>query len=117
MRRRLDATSRESPRALAMTERIAYGSDGVAHAVRVLLRGGTVAFPTETVYGLGARADRGESVRAIFEAKGRPRGNPLIVHVADVASARLLAAAWPPVAEALASAFWPGPLSLVVRAR
>lgn len=80
----------------------------------MLREGGLVAFPTETVYGLGARADRAEAVRRIFEAKGRPSGNPLIVHVADRAAARSLAARWPDVAEALATAFWPGPLTLVV---
>jgi len=81
----------------------------------VLVEGGLVAFPTETVYGLGARADRAEAVRRIFEAKGRPSGNPLIVHVADRAAARALAAEWPDVAEALAEAFWPGPLTIVVK--
>ena len=80
----------------------------------MLVEGGLVAFPTETVYGLGARADRAEAVRRIFEAKGRPSGNPLIVHVADRAAARRLAAAWPEVAEQLAEAFWPGPLTIVV---
>ena len=84
-------------------------------AARVLVGGGLVAFPTETVYGLGARADRAEAVRRIFTAKGRPSGNPLIVHVEDRDAARALAAEWPEVADALAAAFWPGPLTLVVR--
>ena len=83
-------------------------------AAAALREGKLVAFPTETVYGLGARADRSDAVRGIFAAKGRPPGNPLIVHVPDRASARALAARWPDVAEALAIRFWPGPLTLVV---
>jgi L-threonylcarbamoyladenylate synthase len=86
----------------------------VAEAVAVLDRGGLVAFPTETVYGLGADASSAAAVDRIFEAKGRPRGHPLIAHVADVAQARSAAAVWPEAAEALADAFWPGPLTLVV---
>lgn len=73
-----------------------------------------MAFPTETVYGLGARADRAEAVRAIFEAKGRPSTNPLIVHVHDREAAQGLVRRWPDAAEALAAAFWPGPLTLVL---
>ena len=76
-----------------------------------------MVFPTETVYGLGADARRDEAVAAIFAAKGRPADNPLIVHVADIATARSLAAEWPEVAERLAAKFWPGPLALVVRAK
>ena len=87
----------------------------IREAAAVLRTGRLVAFPTETVYGLGARADRSEAVRGIFAAKGRPSGNPLIVHVADRDAARSLAAEWPEVADALAAAFWPGPLTLVVR--
>lgn len=89
----------------------------IADAAAVLRAGGLVAFPTETVYGLGARADRAEAVRGIFEAKGRPAQNPLIVHVADVAHARALVEEWPATAELLAAAFWPGPLTLVLRRR
>jgi len=81
----------------------------------VLTTGGLVAFPTETVYGLGANALAEEAVRRIFEAKGRPSRNPVIVHVATPAQARELAADWPEKAERLAAAFWPGPLTLVVR--
>ena len=81
----------------------------------MLLAGGLVAFPTETVYGLGARADRSEAVSRIFAAKGRPAGNPLIVHVGEIEAARALAEGWSEVAQALAEAFWPGPLTLVVR--
>ena len=97
------------------TRRLTFSEAAIEEAAATLVRGGLVAFPTETVYGLGARADRGDAVRKIFAAKGRPSGNPLIVHVADRDSARSLAAEWPAIADALAEAFWPGPLTLVVR--
>lgn len=87
----------------------------LAEAAAVLRRGGLVAFPTETVYGLGAHALDAAAVARIFAAKGRPATNPVIVHVADAAAARTLAADWPDTAERLAAAFWPGPLTLVVR--
>jgi L-threonylcarbamoyladenylate synthase len=96
------------------TTRLPLSEAAIRAAADVLVAGGLVAFPTETVYGLGARADRAETVRRIFEAKGRPPGNPLIVHVADREAARSLARSWPDVAEALARASWPGPLTLVV---
>lgn len=82
----------------------------------VLARGGLVAFPTETVYGLGADARRADAVARIFEAKGRPARNPLIVHVdaPPVANGGLVSH-WPPIAELLSSRFWPGPLTLVLR--
>jgi L-threonylcarbamoyladenylate synthase len=86
----------------------------VAEAVAVLRAGGLVALPTETVYGLGARALDPEAVGRIFAAKGRPSSHPLIAHVLDEAHARALAGAWPAGAERLAKAFWPGPLTLVV---
>lgn len=81
---------------------------------RVLRAGGLVAFPTETVYGLGAHALDPAAVQRIYEAKGRPSYNPLIVHVADADAARALASAWPDEARRLAAAFWPGPLTLVL---
>jgi L-threonylcarbamoyladenylate synthase len=84
-------------------------------AVEVLLRGGLVAFATETVYGLGAIAADPGAVARIFAAKARPTINPLIVHVAGVAQARLCVAEWTDLAEQLAARFWPGPLSLVLR--
>lgn len=84
------------------------------HAAEVLRSGGLVAFPTETVYGLGANALDAAAVARIFEAKGRPANNPLIVHVARIEQARELAALWPATAERLAARFWPGPLTLVV---
>jgi L-threonylcarbamoyladenylate synthase len=86
----------------------------VAAAARRLADGGLVAFPTETVYGLGARADDDAAVAAIFAAKGRPTDHPLIVHVADLARALRFAAALPDAARQLAEAFWPGPLTLIV---
>jgi L-threonylcarbamoyladenylate synthase len=83
-------------------------------AADVLRRGGLVAFPTETVYGLGAVATDAEAVARIFEAKGRPATNPLIVHVSGPAMAADLVLDWPEAAATLAAAFWPGPLSLVL---
>ena len=92
----------------------APGPQLLAHAASILRRGGLVAFPTETVYGLGANALDEAAVMRIFEAKGRPSANPLIVHVADVRDARRLTTAWPAAADALAAAFWPGPLTIVL---
>ncbi len=89
----------------------------VERAAEVIRRGGLVAFPTETVYGLGANALDPAAIERIFLAKGRPSNNPLIVHVADAAGARELVREWPENAERLASAFWPGPLTLVLPKR
>ena len=86
----------------------------VRRAVEALRRGELVALPTETVYGLAANAFDAESVQRIFQTKGRPPHNPIIVHVSDLAMARRCAAAWPDVATRLAAAFWPGPLTLVL---
>jgi L-threonylcarbamoyladenylate synthase len=83
-------------------------------AAQTLRAGGLVAFPTETVYGLGAHALDPAAVQRIYQAKGRPGYNPLIVHVADAAAARALASTWPQEADRLAEAFWPGPLTLVL---
>ncbi len=85
----------------------------IAEAARIIRGGGLVAFPTETVYGLGADATQGQALARIFEAKGRPRFNPLIVHVADLEAALGLAV-FDEKALALGRHFWPGPLSLVV---
>lgn len=85
----------------------------VAEAARILRAGGLAAFPTETVYGLGADATNDDAVAAIFEAKGRPRFNPLIVHVSDTGAAQRLAE-FDDRAHALANAFWPGALTLVL---
>jgi L-threonylcarbamoyladenylate synthase len=92
------------------------GVDRVAieAAARALECGGLVAVPTETVYGLAARADDPGAVERIYAAKGRPAHNPLIVHVGSVDAARALAATWPAAAEQLVRALWPGPLTLVV---
>lgn len=92
------------------------GPEGVSAAARMLQDGRLVAVPTETVYGLAARADRDESVAAIYRAKGRPSFNPLIVHVADIASAQALAR-FDERAHALAGAFWPGALTMVLPLR
>jgi L-threonylcarbamoyladenylate synthase len=89
-------------------------TEGITAAAEILRRGGLVAFPTETVYGLGAHALDAAAVRKIFEAKERPAFNPLIVHVTDARAARALVTVWPPLAEALAQRFWPGPLTLVL---
>ena len=86
----------------------------IERAAAILRAGGLVAFPTETVYGLGANALDAAAIARIYAAKGRPPTNPLIVHVADVASARELVTTWPVHAEALARKFWPGPLTLVL---
>jgi L-threonylcarbamoyladenylate synthase len=86
----------------------------VVEAAERLAAGELVAFPTETVYGLGARADDPAAVARIYAAKGRPSDHPLIVHVADVQAARRFAQPWPVLADRLAAAFWPGPLSLIV---
>lgn len=83
-------------------------------AARILQRGGVVAFPTETVYGLGANALDSRAVRRIFLAKGRPQDNPLIVHVANLSMVRSLTASLPPQALQLIQRFWPGPLTLVL---
>ncbi|MGH8901164.1 MAG: L-threonylcarbamoyladenylate synthase [Egibacteraceae bacterium] len=91
-------------------------AEGIRQAAAVLCAGGLVAFPTETVYGLGANAWDAEAIRRVFEAKGRPADNPLIVHVADYGGLTGVAAAVPPLARRLAARFWPGPLTLVVDA-
>jgi L-threonylcarbamoyladenylate synthase len=87
--------------------------DAIADAARRLAAGGLVAFPTETVYGLGADATNGKAVARLYEAKGRPAFNPLISHVVDIAAARTLAR-FPAAAKRLAEALWPGPLTLVL---
>ncbi len=86
----------------------------MAEAARVLRGGGLVAFPTETVYGLGALALDERALGRVYEAKGRPANHPLIAHVGGEAQARALARSWPDAAARLARAFWPGPLTLVV---
>ena len=87
----------------------------IQEAADVIRRGGLVAFPTETVYGLGANALDAEAVAGIYRAKGRPAVNPVIVHVASIGAARALARDWTDTAEKLARTYWPGPITLVVR--
>lgn len=86
----------------------------IGRAAEALAAGELVAFATETVYGLGARADDDAAVAKIFEAKGRPADHPLIVHVADADAARRFASQVPPVAVRLVASFWPGPLTIIV---
>src|SRR5580693_6856861 len=86
----------------------------ISEAARLIGSGRLVAFPTETVYGLGANALDAEAVRRIFEAKGRPSTSPLIVHVDSIEMARGLAREWPRLARELAVRWWPGPLTMVL---
>ncbi|MGA0013254.1 MAG: L-threonylcarbamoyladenylate synthase [Burkholderiaceae bacterium] len=87
----------------------------IDQAAKGLAAGHLVAFPTETVYGLGADALSSSAVARIFSVKGRPADHPLIVHVADLNAAKALASGWPESAQRLAQAFWPGPLTLIVQ--
>lgn len=96
-----------------VTEMLEADGTGIARAAEILRSGGLVAVPTETVYGLAARADDDEAVARIFAAKGRPSFNPLIVHVASLDQAALLAE-FSPEALRLAETYWPGPLTLVL---
>jgi L-threonylcarbamoyladenylate synthase len=87
----------------------------IEHAVAVLRAGGLVAFPTETVYGLGADASNPDAIRRVFDAKGRPHDHPLIVHVSDAIQIANWARSIPEAAHALAKRFWPGPLTLILK--
>ena len=99
-----------------VTEQVLADAAGIARAARILESGGLVAVPTETVYGLAARADSAEAVARIYAAKGRPDFNPLIVHVRNAAQAAEYAE-WLPDAELAAMIHWPGPLTLVLPRR
>lgn len=101
---------------MPITETLPPDTAGLNRAAELLRDGELVAFPTETVYGLGGDARSDRAVARIYEAKGRPRFNPLIVHLPDVAAARALAR-FDDRAERLAAAFWPGPLTLVLPLR
>jgi L-threonylcarbamoyladenylate synthase len=90
------------------------GAQAIAEAAACLRAGGLVAFPTETVYGLGVSALDAAAVRRLFEAKGRPADDPLIVHVATVRAIAPLVTRVPPVVDSLAARFWPGPLTIVL---
>ncbi len=86
----------------------------IEEAANILCEGGVVAFPTETVYGLGADALMPEGAKRIYEAKGRPSDNPLIIHIADLESLEKIVSRIPVQARALADAFWPGPLTMIL---
>ena len=101
---------------MTQTDLLSPDAAGIARAAQYLGQGALVAFPTETVYGLGADARNSLAVARIFEAKGRPRFNPLIVHVASAEQAQDYVE-WSDQAQALAAAFWPGPLTLVLPIR
>ncbi len=98
------------------TERLSTGQDGLERAAALLRQGALVAFPTETVYGLGADATNARAVARIFAVKGRPEFNPLIVHLGALSQVQALVH-WNDRAEALAEAFWPGPLTMVLPLR
>ena len=87
--------------------------DTINQAGEIIRQGGLVAFPTETVYGLGADALNEEAAAKIYAAKGRPSDNPLIAHIADLEMLKPLVEEIPPVAEKLMDAFWPGPMTLI----
>ena len=102
------------------TEYVAVSGDApdeevIRRAGRIIREGGLVAFPTETVYGLGGDALNPESSRKIYEAKGRPSDNPLIVHVCRWEDVGPIVSGVPPQAEKLARAFWPGPLTMILK--
>ncbi|MCX7286825.1 MAG: L-threonylcarbamoyladenylate synthase [Rhodobacterales bacterium] len=99
-----------------MTRTLAPDADGIAKAAKLLAKGALVAFPTETVYGLGGDARSDRAVAEIYAAKGRPSFNPLIVHLPDLAAVEAIAVLGPN-ARRLALAFWPGPLTLVLPLR
>lgn len=97
-----------------MSRVVAADADSIRRAAAALRAGELVAFPTETVYGLGADASNPAAVRRLFEAKGRPADHPVIVHVRDLAAARQWARSMPRAAQQLARKFWPGPLTLIL---
>ena len=107
-------TNPDSRAEILSTETPRLFQAAVSRASTLLRAGHVVALPTETVYGLAANAWDAAAVSRIFEIKGRPAHNPIIVHVADLALARRCCCKWPPLAARLAEAFWPGPLTLVL---
>ena len=90
-------------------------ASAVSEAAKALSQGFLVAFPTETVYGLGADGLNSAAVARIFQVKGRPKGHPLILHAADLQGALKVSTQWSPLALGLANAFWPGPLTLILK--
>jgi L-threonylcarbamoyladenylate synthase len=103
-----------SPTHLLVVDRDSPDPAAIADAADTLRAGGLVAFATETVYGLGADATNSAAIERIFQAKGRPATNPLIVHLDTIERARSCVSTWPPAAQVLAERFWPGPLTLVL---
>ena len=99
---------------LRLTSAVIQADPALLEAAAILRSGGLVAFPTETVYGLGANALSAHAVEKIFAAKQRPHWDPVIVHVAEIAEARKLTTSWPDAVERLAAAFWPGPLTMLL---
>jgi len=97
------------------TQAADIGPEQIAEGVRRLAGGLLVAFPTETVYGLGADAMSTDAVQRVFDAKQRPANNPMSVHVCDAEMGKDICAEWPDAAKKLARTFWPGPLTLVLR--
>lgn len=97
------------------TQMLTNSNSDIARAAALLKGGGLVAFPTETVYGLGANALDGQAINKIFEAKGRPSDNPLIIHIADINQLDVLVSNIPENAAKLIDAFWPGPLTIVMK--
>ncbi len=98
-----------------LEEQFGITEQQIRHAADLLRKGRLVAFPTETVYGLGANALDSKAVERVFEVKGRPRSSPVIVHVSNREMARAVVSEWPEKARILVEQFWPGPLTLVVR--
>lgn len=94
---------------------MAVSEEDLARAAQLIQEGRLVAFPTETVYGLGANALDKAAVQRLYAVKGRPATNPVIVHVAEAVMAKSLTAEWHPIADVLADVFWPGPLTIVLR--
>lgn len=99
-----------------MSEIIESNEEGIKHASEIIKAGGIVAFPTETVYGLGANGLNDTAVRKIFETKGRPADNPLILHISKKADFDKIAKSYPAYVKLLMDKFWPGPLSIIVEA-
>lgn len=100
---------------IEQTDKIQMNKDTIKKAGDILRNGGLVAFPTETVYGLGADALNEQAAKKIYAAKGRPSDNPLIVHVADMEALDRITEEMPEAAKKVAEAFWPGPLTLILR--
>jgi len=97
-----------------MPRRVASDDAGIREVAACIREGGVAAFPTETVYGLGASTFAPEALRQVYALKGRPSDNPLIAHVVDAVDAKMLVAEWDRRCNRLAAAFWPGPLTLIL---